>query len=285
MDLPEDTSLPLFAYGLFKPRQLGYHRIKRKVRNTTSATVSGELLERDGLPILNGEGHDQVSGFLIAFEKDEAESAYNEITKLEPQKQYSWETKSISLSEEDRVANILLGNDVCKGTTHFKPDKWDGQNDPLFKDALDVVKEVIDSGPEFNEKDMKPFFRLQMAYLLLWTSIERYVSLRYGLRGPHGKISTTKKVHKIAEEDGFREGLSSIDRSESKIYRADKPKGKEKLDPSDPQSSIKYYYQIRNNLSHRGKTAVVDFEKLQKSLRELYNIFRVVLRRAFENAY
>jgi hypothetical protein len=49
------------------------------------------------------------------------------------------------------------------------------------------------------------------------------------------------------------------------------------LGAADPHSSGLYYYQIRNNLSHRGKAAWRDGEIVRKSLLELADIFDAVL--------
>ncbi|AXG08232.1 hypothetical protein DU500_17215 (plasmid) [Haloplanus rubicundus] len=287
MNLPENPNLPLFVYGLFKPGQLGYHRIEPLVQSTRNATAEGKLLERDGVPILAEDPHSQVNGYLLKFDEEEAESAYEKVVSIEPEKQYRWVTRSVSLENGTETANILLGRNPTRGTTELSSFDWSGERDPLFTDALDVVEEVIASETGFDWEDKKPFFRLQMAYLLLWSSIERYISLRYGLRGPRGDQSIRQKLMKMAEEPGFQGGLESIDltdRPRTQITRADRPQDDEKLDPDNPQGSIDYYYQVRSNLSHRGKTAPVDFDILQHSLNELYEIFRNhVLPRAFDS--
>jgi len=50
------------------------------------------------------------------------------------------------------------------------------------------------------------------------------------------------------------------------------------LEPHDPSSAVLYYYQVRNNLSHRGKGAWVDGEIIRASLQELKAIFDAVLK-------
>ena len=47
----------------------------------------------------------------------------------------------------------------------------DGRNEPLFGPALDVVRETLDLNRKF-EWDLKPMFRLQMAYTLLWMQLK-----------------------------------------------------------------------------------------------------------------
>ena len=52
METPSDSNLPFFAYGLFRPGQLGYLRLKPHVGRVESGwSLHGNLLDRDGLPI------------------------------------------------------------------------------------------------------------------------------------------------------------------------------------------------------------------------------------------
>jgi hypothetical protein len=52
MNLPPNTSLPFFAYGLFKPGQLCFIRIHDLVNNIRETEVGGTLKERDAIPLL-----------------------------------------------------------------------------------------------------------------------------------------------------------------------------------------------------------------------------------------
>ena len=137
---------------------------------------------------------------------------------------------------------------------------------------------MVESQEQF-EWDLKPLFRLQMAYLLLWSSIERYVSLRY-----HFGDDATKKVGNLASETAFRIGLKDIVAESRNIYRADRPDEKEVLDPQSPEKALKYYYQVRSNITHRGKGVVRDHERLLKSTSELLSLFRRVLKAARADA-
>jgi hypothetical protein len=118
-------------------------------------------------------------------------------------------------------------------------------------------------------------FRLQMAYLLLWSAIERYVSLRY-----HFGDCVTKKVNRLAREESFIRGLRDYVTNNREVYRADRPEKKEVLDRENPEKALDYYYQVRSNITHRGKGVERDHERVLKSLRELLSIFRSVLKQA-----
>jgi hypothetical protein len=118
-----------------------------------------------------------------------------------------------------------------------------------------------------------------MAYLLLWSAIERYASLRY-----HLGDDVVKKISAIADEPAFTNALARHVSEGTSVQRADRPADRETLDPARPKASILYYYQLRNNLAHRGKVVSRDHKRLHSALLELVPIFREVLADAFEQA-
>ena len=112
-----------------------------------------------------------------------------------------------------------------------------------------------------------------MAYLLLWSSIERYVSLRY-----HLGDRVAEKVKQLAHETAFAESLAQHVKNVREVYRADRPSEKEVLDPHRPERAVRYYYQVRSNITHRGKAVVRDYERVHNSLAELFPTFKNVLK-------
>ena len=114
-----------------------------------------------------------------------------------------------------------------------------------------------------------------MAYLLLWSAFERYVSLRYHLGN-----KVIEKVNKLADEHAFSSGLLKHVAQRREVYRADRPDQKALLDPQRPRKALEYYYQIRSNIVHRGKAVVRDHDRVLNSLTELLLIFRDVLKAA-----
>ncbi|OLD62935.1 MAG: hypothetical protein AUI33_13275 [Ignavibacteria bacterium 13_1_40CM_2_61_4] len=156
--------------------------------------------------------------------------------------------------------------------------KWDGKEDALLTVALEVVRDVFNENQKF-AWDLKPLFRLQMAYLLLWSAIERYASLRY-----HLGVDVTKKIRQLAEEPSFQTALQQFVKQEKRVYRADRPKENYRLDPTNSSESLDFYYQIRSNITHRGKAVPDDFDLLKDSLFQLSQIFDCVLESAFAEA-
>jgi hypothetical protein len=268
MDNPKDIHIPFFAYGVFRPGQLGFFQLKDLIAEVIeSSHVRGTLLLRDGLPIIDPLGGGHVKGAMLRFIRGHEPEAYARISALEPGNHYRWD----QVEANGRQVNALLGRSPKKGSVPFEDEEWDGWSDPLFTSALDVVEETLQDNKRF-EWDLKPLFKLQMAYLLLWSAIERYVSLRY-----HLGDKVIEKVNKLSREASFREGLRSHVTDKRELYRADRPGEKVVLDSESPEKALEYYYQIRSNIIHRGKAVVRDHDRISHSLAELVKIFRGVL--------
>lgn len=265
---PNDTRLPFFAYGLFKHDQLCFFRIKDFVETIDDGKISGILKERDGLPLLVASADSNVRGNLIYFFNDKCDIAYQHIIEIEPDEQYYWSTITVNNLIE---ANVLIGKSPNKGCADIEHcEEWDGREDPLFKQGLDEVNAIL------IDESKRSIFRYHMAYSLLWTIIERYAGLKYHL----GK-KVNEKVFQIAKESSFKESLKkNVTEKRSILSAADL--ANYKLDPDDPDSSIKYYYQVRSNSIHRGKVARSDYRTLKSSSEELLNIFTDVLCESFK---
>ena len=282
MPRPSNMKLPFFAYGLFRPGQIAFFKLRDLISKAPElAEVKGSLRLRDGLPILDREGSGSVKGVLLTFFPERVAEAYDRISAMEPENLYRWhETTSLKTS-----ANVLVGCHACRGSERYKDaNDWNGWNDPLFTDALNVVQEILDNHKMLDasvniEQDLTELFRLQMAYLLLWSSIERYVSLRY-----HLGERVVRKVDQLAAEEAFAYSLQHHVTAIRTIYRADRPEDNVVLDPNSPKKAVKYYYQVRSNITHRGKSARNDYVILIESLSELLPIFRDVLKAAEQDA-
>ena len=272
MDHPTNINLPFFAYGIFKPGQLAFFQLKGLVKKIIEpATIQGCLLMRDGLPIIDFNQQGSVNGVLLEFYPEMTHEAYDRISQMEPDKHYHWREANLLQVR----ANVLAGKSPRKGSASCDEQDWNGWNDPLFTAALEVVEETIASPDSKFNWNMKPLFRLQMAYLLLWSAVERYASLRY-----HLGTKVAEKVIQIAKEPAFAESLQKHVFEKREIFRADRPGEKEVLDMEKPEKAIKYYYQVRSNITHRGKGIVRDFGVLEKSITELLAIFRDVIKEA-----
>ena len=172
--------------------------------------------------------------------------------------------------------NILIGRRELRGSSDLEYIvEWDGSNDPYFKQGIEEVENILHENQKF-DIDFRSLFRLQMAYSLLWSSIERYTGLKYHL----GK-DIVEKVSQLAKEVYFSSALKNVVSERREVFSTTDLK-KYTLDPDNPQKSLKYYYQVRSNSIHRGKAVVHDFNTIRSSLIELLAIFKIVLNKSFK---
>lgn len=286
MDFPENTLLPFFAYGVFCPGEIGFLKLKPFIEKIDHDCHSlGKLLIRDGLTILSLNGNDIVAGSLLHFVPKSAGRAYYSIVELEPDKQYEWGIIAVQTNSVMQSANTLLGINLSNGCT-LADRPFVGKKDPLFLEAFELIEEVLRKcsaiqPPIEPNPDFRKFLHLQMAYMLLWSSIERYVTLRYGLGN-----DVMKKVLQLATDPYFCKALKTHVNRTDKLFSSNDPSSDQavRLNKDKPNSSLKYYYQVRCNITHRGKAAFDDFGRLRDSLEELFVIFKETLLNAFKES-
>ena len=272
LDIP-DINLPFFAYGTFKPHQLAYSRIEEYVKKHYDYEIDYKMLIRDGVPlIVPSRNKSKTRGCLIYFKEDCCKKAYETISSNQLKKLYKWEVIKIG----ENKANVLMGSNPKMGSSSIEGQigDYDGRKDPYFNEAIEVVEN------ELNDKNKRwhnihDFFKLQMSYLLLWTAIERYVSLKYNCP------EIWQKWKMLSDEDVFKESLNRHVKSKRTVYSA-KDLREYTLNPKKPRYVINYYYTIRCNVAHRGKALHGDDEIIRKSLKELLDIFKDVLGNTFD---
>ena len=277
MDTPPNLTLPFFSYGLFQPRQIGFKDLRTYVQSCDEHwSIAGCLLGRDGLPVLM-EGTERVSGTVIHFRSGDEEKSYRIIIKIEPDELYRWDTAEAQNGPECQKVNVFAGLKVKRGTHPLETETWNGREEPLFSTALEVITKTLNKNRKFNW-NLKPLFGLQMAYLLLWSAIERFASFKY-----HLGDKAVEKVFRIADEPEFVKALQELVTEPRTVYRSDKPENKVTLDPNIPKKGLAYYYQVRSNITHRGKAAYGDHDTLVKSLEELLEIFNRIKKAEFDS--
>ena len=262
--LPKNLNLPFFSYGLFKPNQLCYYRLKELITEKNEVRVSGKLMERDGIPLLVSSGYIEIEGYVYKF--GDSMEAYKRIADIEPRKVYKWDEIE---TLDGELVNALIGRSENKGSTELEHiTSWNSKDDPYFTDALELVEESLQ---EYKTNTTTNLFRMQMAYMLLWSSIERYASLKY-----HLGDSVTQKVYQLAQEETF---ITSLKREVTEIRNVLRVSDLTKytLDQENPDKSIRYYYQVRSNVVHRGKAVTKDFSIVYNSCKELYSIFNYMI--------
>jgi hypothetical protein len=283
---PNNLKLPFFSYGIFKSGELAYQRLRPYVEGAPmSATVNGVLWLRDGLPLLEQSASGTVRGCLLGFRPSRETEAYRLVSETEPANHYEWAEMEVALADGSRLdANALAGRDPQQASSLLEGEEWTGREDPVLTYAIELIREtsknsagaVFESAPP-ESFDWPRFFRLQMAYLLLWSAIERYAALAYG-----PNLKPMQKLRAISEDAFFAEALRGLNDRTDEVFDSRDPKSSYKLDVKNPWSSANYYYQVRSNMSHRGKGAWRDGEVVRQSLTGLLEIFEVMLARSWK---
>ena len=269
MDLPERLDWPLFVYGALKPGFPAFETLRASVETSERGSISGEILVRDGLPLLRKSDHGSVEGYLLHWKPGQERAAYAAVCAFEPRKHYEWSEVTLATG---RQANALVIRFPNKGNPqHIDSSSWSLADDPAFGPGLDTVRRVLEEvgqipGGTF-DSNWQRFFRSQMAYLLLWSIMERLSALCFGPgRDPMERI---KRLHELeGMPDAVRMHVTRSDR----VSDSRNPDQTYRLDAADPKSSFAYYYQVRSNLSHRGKGVFNEFDKVHGSLKELLAI-------------
>jgi len=266
MDPPERLDWPLFVYGALKPGLPAFEAIRTLVETFTRDVVTGELLVRDGLPMLRKSDHGSVDGYLLHWKPGQADTGYAAVCAFEPRKHYAWSEVTL---ETGAQANALVIRSPTKGNPqHLDSSSWSLTNDPAFGPGLETVQRVLEEVDRMSDSDKWPrFFRAQMAYLLLWSILERLSALCFGPgQDPMQRI---KKLHELS---GMKDLVSLTVQRKDKVFDSRNPKTVIRLDRTDAVKCFKYYYQVRSNLSHRGKGMFKEFDKVHCSLKELLAI-------------
>ena len=278
----KDVKLPYFAYGLLKSNELAHQKIADFLdRDPEKAVIKGSLWVRDGLPLLGHsakDGDNEIIGQILTFHKGTWTDAYKTVCTFEPEGQYRWIDIEIS---QDYIVNVRVGRSPERRSIYYNEKEWRGKKDPVFTIAMNVINERVAESEKISfsnenpgEDDWKHVFNLQMAYMLLWSAIERYCAHAYGENPDLPSITDN-----IIKDKVFVSALEKVlDKSEKReIYDYRNINRNFILDKHDPAESISYYWTIRNNAAHNSKGSWDDGEILRSSLNELFNIFQIVL--------
>lgn len=274
LELP-DTTLAFFAYGIFKPGQLAYSKIRNHVNDAEMTGIDYRMKHRDGVPILvrgeNSRFH--TEGALITFKDGHGQQAYKAICNTMLRKLYEWECIEI----DGKKVNVLFGVNPDNGSNEIEDAaeriSFDGKRDPLFSEAIRLIEDNLNSS-SFSW-DMENFFKLQMNYMLLWSAIDRFSGIKYN------KKEQNRNNEKFARQKSFRQSIKKFeDKPHRPVYSTDDLKD-HIFNADDSYETFKYYYTIRCNVVHRGKAMVLDYEMLRQATEELLEIFKDVLKDTF----
>lgn len=270
-----NPDLPFFAYGIFKPGQLAYSRIEKYVDDdkTYGTEIHYKMLLRDGVPLIeDNECEDYITkGSLIYFKQGTGRDAYEIISNTQLKALYDWR----EIKVDGKKSNVLIGLSTERGIANDNEEiihNFKGEEDPFFYQAIQLIEKNLErEKKEMHWSSFDDFFTLQMNYMLLWSAIERYASLKYD-------VSKDKKVEFAKDNfDIIKTVLRGCVNKKRRVYNSETLWCNE-LNPNDPIGAMFYYYTIRFNVVHKGKFLQSrDYDLLKTSLKELFEVFIAVL--------
>jgi hypothetical protein len=255
---------------------------------------------RDGLLIFDQQGKESVHGYLLFFNEGMEVLAYEKIVGLEPDKYYMWNE---GLSKFRDEFNILFGKESNKGVDEERggnnPIVWDNLFDSIWRDPFIIngfnlleeyakrkmpIQTIHDEFDWHEESCFNDYLRYQMFYIFLCSILERIMFLNGGFGlSPNKQIrlfsedKTLKKVFKLlVQSQDFPHFNSTFQRV---IFRSDDPSNSTKWsyvpsDDVDVKVALDYYYRLRSNITHRGKSGIKKLAALEKSFEELLFILK-----------
>ena len=275
---PNDINLAFFAYGILKPGEIAYSRIKEFIDNKDDTNIHFKMKQRDGVPILLRNENEKFKTIGNIYHFNNKTDAYDEINKIISNELYEWGT--IRLGTDD--VNVLFGKDPNHGSDDIENTKdrndsedFKGKHDLLFENGINLIRKNLNTENFYHEDG---FLQLQMNYMLLWSAIDRYCKLKYNKEDEYANRIA------LSEDDLFIDALKNIKNKKvyRKIYTTDSLVERN-FNTNKPKWCINYYYTLRCNIVHRGKSNVGrDLGLLKKATEDLLDIFEYILENTFK---
>ncbi len=302
MNLPKDITKPFFSYGIFRPGEIAYNIISEFVdlNKIEKRVIKGNLKLRDGILIYDQKGVDDIDGYVLSFKEGLESEAYDSIVKLEPGNYYMWNDNESKYRKE---FNILHGKKSEKGIDEEKkfndPKIWNNLfesiwRDPFIINGFNMLDQYAKVGISlnrqykeiegFDEGSFNDYLKYQMLYLFLSSILERIMFLNGGFginpnkqKDLFSKDKTlTKVLDQLVNNEDFPQFKSPFERV---IHPTNDPDNEVKWSHEgsnniNAKKAMDYYYQLRSNITHRGKTGMKKHILLIESFEELKYILR-----------
>jgi hypothetical protein len=257
-----NSKWPLFVYGALKPGEISWPMISELVENPLESYVEDhQLVMAGGLPMAIPRMGKKVQGHIVQV--NAVENAILVIEALEGiNRVYKWSKGK----GPDGWVNILVP--VKPPTKLSEIEAWSTADDPYFgmviphvhatlkKSMLETSKPVLTTDAYYNYLD------LQAAYLLLWTLFER-ILLFTRANYLTGSKMTKKESRKTIEKIEWKKAIElTASNQQMSVVPADDVFGKA---VRFTENQFLFFYQMRNNIVHRGKSASADQKQLLKA--------------------
>lgn len=281
LEPPPRLDLPMFDYGLLKPDQPAHDLIAGVVGRTESATMpTGGLRIRDGLPLLDPDGHAGVEGILLTFDAGREKAAYGAVCEVAPRPHYRWDMVEMRVDGRPGRVNVLRGRHPERGSPDEWFSSWSAADDPLLGHGMSAVRTAALSHaatafPTVGGDDnglWDRFFALQATYLLLWSAVERFAALAYGPGHP-----ALERTWRLGEDPGFKACVLAAGVTPSAKTADSRDPTRARRIREDGSGAMFSWDAARHLVGHPGRTAFVDGVLLRRSLIDLHDTFRLLL--------
>jgi len=276
---PGGLDKPLFVYGALQPGELAHGQVVAEVTRAMRARLEGwDILIRDGLPILSKPGRG-ADGWLLGLTR----AGYATVQRFEPAHLYRWESVQVRVGDATEEANVLAGRSPGKGRAEGHEPQWSSADDPVLRfgpvtaaamvaDLQPHLDILMKPSPGEDRRYWEPFFRLMAAYLLLWTVYERLTALMFG-----PALGAVARLSRLEGEDLFRRAFKAANALSGVAVYDSRNLDKMTTVRPDGTGAFDYWYGIRSNLSHRGKSAYRDSTVVYDAFVDAYNILCLMM--------
>lgn len=254
-----DPTLPYFVYGTLKPGELAHPRIADLVAHHEPAALPKHSIHvRDGLPGLIPGGRELVQGFLLYPRDGLSARLASDIAAYEPDKLYAPVVVQFDHGNGKIRANTHVLRRETRGNAKQWPSvEWFLRDDPLLRYGLPALRSSVihgvAAGPISPDSDAPAFWSSYLpmlgTYLALCGILERYTTLAFASSSPSQGIALLDH-----SPEGAAAAASAAPPSSDTVY------GTDDLDAVKwkPSSRWEFWYQVRSNAVHRGKSAFRD---------------------------
>lgn len=267
--MPE-SGLPFFVYGTLKHDQLGYRQIAEVVSRHEPADLPGfDLYVRDGLPGLLPNPGAIITGELIFPANGAWEELDERIRRFEPDGQKELYRRAIVPTADGQEAlTHLFRRELRSHPDYWEQHRWSIADDPILRYGFpEILRRISVSAPQAEamiHNDHPGFWNSYLPilgdFLTLTGVLERCATLAFGPGDP------TSNVVRFS-------GLPEAQRAAS---AAPPPHGGLVYDSRDlalrkfnVENAWSFWYQVRSNAVHRGKSTFRDAPLVATSARGL----------------
>jgi gamma-glutamylcyclotransferase (GGCT)/AIG2-like uncharacterized protein YtfP len=273
----------LFVYGTLKEGEIAFNQIENMVAKVSPAKlIDYQIGIEDNLPKIFKHKGSSVNGELIQPRDNKSEKFFKTVQDYEGSLYYKFPVQVESAGSTIDTSTYVAHGKPGRGFAILEESTWYSRKYPYFSEYFPMLFEQIkllgneshlnySSGNYWNYMD-----KLQGQYLKLISFLENYCLLVFGSSrslGPNGRLKMLGKTkewalafHQVENQIGIIPQEVSDARSPSKKY-----------DNYNSEDAIQFFYQIRNNISHQGKSSPADLDIIYNALKDLSLIIRELL--------